>query len=59
MRVKRQLRYKHDPDDPHQGEDVGKDAQQRRGYKILNRFDVACHPADEVAGPFFVVLGQR
>ena len=53
------VHVKHDADDSQQGEDAGHDAQQRGGDKVLNAVDVARHPADEVAGSFFIVFGER
>ena len=53
------VQVQHDADDAHQGQDVGHDAEERRGDEVLNAVDVARDPADEVAGALLVVFGER
>ena len=53
------VQVQHHPDDPDQRQDVGHDAEERRGDEVLDAFDVVGDAADEIAGSLLVVLGQR
>ncbi len=57
--VKRQFRYSMTPMMPTRVRRVGHDAEERRGDEVLNAVDVARDPADEIAGSFLIVFGER
>ena len=44
---------------PDQRQDVGHDAEERRGDEVLDAVDVAGDPADQIAGSLLVVFGER
>ena len=53
------VEIKHDPDHADQRHHVDQNAEQRGVDEVLDGFDVAGDPRDQVAGPRLIVFGQR
>ena len=59
MSVNRQLIVEHHANHADQGQRVDQHAQQRGADEILDGFNVAGHPGNQVPGPSLVILGER